>query len=248
MFYNHAARENLPIKYISTKELDYFIYNDIVYVFPDFNLLRYNDQIKQFEIKYRSQNKEEFCTLEEFFEKKKSMLLEEYNMPIKLLLATCYINEEFLDVSTLPESVYVISNYDKAFKEDNIDWDEIPKSTKMLYEMMLKNEKLGGRFEMISDDIIEWELDDVIYEVGLQCCDGYFGVNKKDSKKTSITHWHPSAFSIYTDVCLVGEKGNVLVVKDFLGGSGVLYMGPKEKCDIKEKKRRLSKVYFFESK
>lgn len=62
-----------------------------------------------------------------------------------------------------------------------------------------------------------------------------------------ITHWHPDEFEIYDDICKIGEKGNVLIIKTFLGSAYILYMGPKEKCNFKINKKSLYKIYYFES-
>ena len=66
--------------------------------------------------------------------------------------------------------------------------------------------------------------------------------------KMEITHWHPDEYEIYDEICKIGEKGNVLVIKTFLGSACVVYMGAKNECPIKKNKFRFCKLYYFESK
>ena len=104
---------------------------------------------------------------------------------------------------------------------------------------MMKNDKLGGKIELV-DDSIFWRFEDVFYNICISEYDTYFSVNKTNKQGSQITHWHPDLFEIYNQVCLIGEVGNVLVIK----GRSVLYMGPKDKC----KYNKTSRIYFFEAK
>lgn len=75
----------------------------------------------------------------------KKMLLEEsINLPVKLLLSRNYIENDIIDISKLPESLYLIRNCN-SFLENNYNetLNKIPKTTKDLYEMMLLNKNLG---------------------------------------------------------------------------------------------------------
>ena len=66
---------------------------------------------------------------------------------------------------------------------------------------------------------------------------------------TDITHWHPDSNEIYDEICRIGKRGNVLVIKKNLLGETVLYMGEKEKCPYNPKiKKFLSKIYYLEAK
>ena len=113
---------------------------------------------------------------------------------------------------------------------------------------MLLNKKLGGQYKLVDNEIIVWTFDDVVYEISMDGREGYFNVLKNNKFKLNITHWHPDEYEIYDDICKIGEKGNVLVIKTLLGGAQISYMGPKEKCTIKRKKIGLFKIHYFESK
>ena len=116
-FYNAAIKEGLDIKYVKqkNKSLDYFIYKEIIYIFPDFTKLGYNEDNNDCYVVYKFYHKVESTnSLDEFFEKKKSLFEEEVNLPIKLLLSKEYI-EVYTDISKLPDSIVVIENYNSTF-------------------------------------------------------------------------------------------------------------------------------------
>lgn len=250
-FYNYAIEDNLPIKYIKqkTKSLEYFIYENQIFLFPDFNCLKFNEDKNCWEVIKRHYDEETIYSLDEYLNKEKCLFETEINLPVKLLVSRYYFEEGYIDIAKLPEALYVIRNYHSAFKKEKQELlSMIPQNTEELYEMMLKNDKLGGSFKLESNDLIVWTFDQVIYEISLKDGDGYFGVNKNNKLKSNITHWHPDNFDIYEDVCNIGEKGNVLIIKSFLGSSFTIYMGPKEKCTFNKDKKHLGKIYYFESK
>ena len=100
----------------------------------------------------------------------------------------------------------------------------------------------------INDDIIVWNFKDVKFELSINNRDGLFRVINNKKLKLEITHWHPDNYDIYDDDCKIGVKGNVLVIKTFLGSSYIAYMGPKEKYAIKANKIGLYKISYFESR
>lgn len=150
IFYNYAIHEKLPINYIiqTTNSFEYFTFENQVFIFPDFNEIKYNDIKQEYEVIYRKNNKELYiCSLDEFLDKQMKLFEENIDLPIKILLSRNYFDEEYLDIDNLPDSIHIIKNYYNAFKEENKELlSVLPKSTKTLYEMMLKNEKLGGKF------------------------------------------------------------------------------------------------------
>lgn len=245
-FYNYAMDQGIKIKYIKqeSNSLEYFIYENKIFIFPDFSELIYNEEKQYWEVVYRKYTEVSYRPLEEYINNKISLFEEPVDLPLKLLVSREHFSEIDVDLSNLPETLYFMRDYNSIFQNENSDsLSIIPQTTKDLYEMMLKNDRLGGKFELV-DDSIEWTLDNVIYNVGI----GYFGVAKNGKFKSEITHWHPDNFEIYDQICRVGEKGNILIIKNFLVGSAVLYMGPKEKCTIKMRKFHLGKLYVFESR
>lgn len=251
VFYNYSIEENLPIKYVKQKNnsLDYFIYNDQIFIFPDFNELIFNEENNNWDVVYGKYEREAQCSLEEYMDKKIHLFEEQIKLPVKLLLARNYIDKNKININELPESLYIVRNYCSPLDgKDRELLNIIPETTEDLYNMMLLNKKLGGQYKLVDNEIIVWTFDDVIYEISMDGREGYFNVLKNNKFKLGITHWHPYEYEIYDDICKIGEKGNVLVIKTLLGGAQISYMGPKEKCTIKRKKIGLFKIHYFESK
>lgn len=250
-FYNYAVEENLPITFIKqkTKSLDYFIYNNQLFIFPDFNELIFNEENNSWDVVYGKYERETQFSLEEYMNKKRQLIEEQIDLPVRLLLARNYIDKNKIDINELPKSLYIVRNYHSSLDgEDRESLNIIPETTKNLYDMMLLNKKLGGQYKFIDNEIIVWKFDDVTYEISMDDREGYFRVLKNNKFKLEIAHWHPDEYEIYDEICKIGEKGNVLVIKTLLGGAYISYMGPKDKCTIKRKKISLYKIYYFESK
>ncbi len=248
-FYNYAVSEKLPIQYHFDEKtsLEYFLYQNTIYVFPKLCEIIYHEDNNSWEVKNKNHHKIVNVSLEEYFDKIANMLKNDAKLPVKLFISRNYILNRYIDLSNLPESLYLVRNYTSMFQEQDMDLLSYrPNNTKDLYEMMLKNKKLGGSFELVGDDLILWTFDQFYYEISISEDDGYFVVNK--TKRRQITHWHPSEAEIYDEICNVGEKGNVLVIRSFFGIESVLYMGPMEKCKIRKKGVHLGKLYFLESK
>ena len=66
--------------------------------------------------------------------------------------------------------------------------------------------------------------------------------------ESGITHWHPTEYEIYDEVCEIGRRGHVLVLRTRAGSGAVLYSGRKEDCPYKpNKKVLLGKYYYIEA-
>ena len=77
--------------------------------------------------------------------------------------------------------------------------------------------------------------------------DCYFIVNKLLSGKgeSGITHWHPTIYEIYDEVCKVGKHGSTLVLRTSGGGGTVLYSDEKENCPYSPYKKYLFGKYYY---
>lgn len=249
-FYNYAMKEKLPIKFVKQKNnsLAYFIYQEEIFIFPDFQGIEYSFEKDCWEVIYRKKKIETRYALDVFFDMKKELFEESISLPIQLLISQNYFCEEVEDLSNVPESLYVIRNYHSAFKDENNELRFIVlQNTKQLYEMMMKNPKLGGKIELENDERIIWTFEKVIYDISVDKDDGFIDVLKNNRSKTSITHWHPSNDEIYDEICRIGERGNVLVIKSFLESSAICYIGSVKNCPYKKNKRHFCRFYYFES-
>ena len=67
--------------------------------------------------------------------------------------------------------------------------------------------------------------------------------------ESGITHWHPTEYEIYDEVCKIGKRGNVLVLRQGAGSGAVLYSGSRDECPYKpDQKVLLGKYYYIEAK
>lgn len=243
-FYNAAIERGLPIQYFCQEELEYFIYNDAIYMFPNFEEMDIADESGEWE------------ALDDgkwvpFTTKFEHLLLDlkesgvSFFLPVKILVErNAVVAADLRDVA-LPEHVQLIHSYETAFGEEK-PLLKIPYTGQELYNMMLATEDLCGTFE-VADDTVFWNLyDDVSIQISV---DGEECICSIHKNAWEITHWHPSIYEIYDEVCKMGKRGNVMVIRTFIGGAGISYMGPKADCPYPEKKKwSLGKRHYLEAK
>ncbi len=255
IFYNSAIKRGLQIEYIQQQNgLEYFIYNSILYLFPTFEELDYDEE----KAKWQSLSDGEWINFDEEYQSLVALLEFEPKIPIKILVERKMILANDLNKVQIPESVFVTWGFDEAFEdEDSPQKMFVPKSTKELYEMMKQTNTLCGHFEMQSNDgnIIWYLYENACIEIGVEEDDCFFGISKflPNKKQSGLTHWHPTNFEIYNLVRKIGKCGNVIVLKDFslggLSGDKPLYIGKKENCPYKGNHKTLfSKIYYLEAK
>lgn len=251
-FYNSAVQRNLPIQYIKQESngFEYFIFNDTLFLFPDFEQIDYNAEKEEWQADFDG----DWKSFEEAYNNLLAKLDEEPNFPVRLLVERKMFPLANLNEVNIPECIYVTWGYDEAFENEESPLKMIvPQTSKELYEMMLQTPDLCGRFELLSEDeSIIWDLyEDIRIEIGVDSENCYFGVSKMRFGKveTGLTHWHPTSFEIYNEICKIGKRGNVLVIRTFMGGASVLYMGNKQDCPYKHGKRNtFGKLYYLEAK
>ena len=124
-------------------------------------------------------------------------------------------------------------------------------NTKELYEKMCNTPDLCGTFELEGETIL-WNLfEGYNIQISVDPRDNYFNIEKKSigNLADQITHWHPEADEIYEEVCNIGLKGNVLVIRKNLFCTSVLYMGKEENCPYSSKKNwSWGKILYLKSK
>ncbi len=121
-----------------------------------------------------------------------------------------------------------------------------PKLILGLYEQMKQNPNLSGSYKLVDNSLIEWKLFDGF---SVQLAEDYIGIERLLFGKIpdAFIHWHPQDDEIYEDVCAIGEKGNVTVVKKDLFGDSLLYAGKAENCPNK-RKRFFGRYYYLYAK
>ena len=124
------------------------------------------------------------------------------------------------------------------------------KTTQELYEQLLKLPDLHSYPEIDGEKLI-WKLYDNAY-VHAYCdsYDTYIGIIST-SLSCPSTHWHPDEDDMLDELCSLGKKGNILVLKSFLMGmgTGVFYLGEPEKYRFnKQRKWHWGKLTYLEQK
>ena len=246
LFYNSAMHRGLPIRFVRQEknDLEYFIYQDTVFLFPNFDTMCLNDAGTAWEVN----DDGDYVSFAEQYKLLLAGLETTEDLPIKVLVDRCRISEPDLNNLRLPDNVFVTWGYEEAFENEVSPLKMIlPQNNSQLYDMMLKTPDLCGKIEF-DESFIHWQLnEDITLNIGVDPQDCYIGVEKKVGiLKKNITHWHPDISDIYKDICKIGKKGNVLVIRSFLGGATVLYYGSEELCPYpKEKKMFLGKYYYI---
>jgi hypothetical protein len=248
-FYTNADSRKLSINYIIQKDgTEYFIYDNVVYLFPDFSWIEYVEELAEWCV----EGYDNWCTFIEEFNKKASNIDQNAKKhPVKILVERNMFSNIDLNGLEIPDCIFLTWNYEKAFEnEESFLKLKVPTTTQELYDMMLQTSQLCGRFYVDENDCIKWDLyDDYTITIAINDTEGYISLDSKSVFKGGLTHWHPSHFEIYDDVCSLGSLGNVLVIRKGFVGVGVVYLGDKENCPYNKNKSTLfGKLYFFEIK
>lgn len=125
------------------------------------------------------------------------------------------------------------------------------KSTKELYEKMLGTPDLRGKFELTNKTIF-WNLfDGFDIQISIEPPATHFGVCKKSRSNLTVAlaDWHPDEETVFEQVCAIGLKGNVLVIRKNWFWTSVVYMGKEENCPYSQKKKwSWGKIYYLKAK
>lgn len=249
-FYNGAKERDLNINYVrqESNKYEYFIYNETVYLFPDFGQIMFEDENEQWEVDCDG----DWYELQKYFQNMVTLLDDDApKLPIKILIERRMFAEINLENVNLPNCVFLTLYYETAFgNEDTALKIKIPQNAEDLYDMMLATPKLCGKFELVND-VMFWNLNkNIAIQISLydeECC---VEINKKKSGKivADITHWHPTQEEIYKEICDIGLKGHVLVIRKNIFGESVLYMGNEANCPYPpNKKWHFGKIYYLQS-
>jgi hypothetical protein len=218
----------LPMKYIKQKSNDFehFIFGNTAYIFPNFNTISFYEEKGIWQTNFDGYLSE--------LEKEYRIMLNQFDtipqIPIKFLIERKMLDMPNIENLVLPDCIYLTQSYEYAFKNDDARLlAKIPQTSAELYEMMLLTPDIAGSFNLV-EETIHWQLTEKISaEITVGPHDGDFYILREvfGLYEDSITHWHPSPYEIYNDVCKIGLKGNILVIK----GRSVLYMGDKRGYD-----------------
>lgn len=123
------------------------------------------------------------------------------------------------------------------------------KTTKELYEKLIQMSDLHS-FPELDGEIIIWKLYKNAYIRAY--CDSYdtcIDIINDSILAGSLIHWHPDKENMLEELYSLGKKGNILVLKKFLRGTDVFYIGEPEKYQFNPKKKwPWDKLIYLEQK
>lgn len=250
--YNGVAARGLPVKFGAKLNGPlYCIHEGTLYVFPDFEQMGLSeDDGAMWQVDYDG----DWMSFEEAYTKLLSDMTILPSDSVKLLVERKMITAYDLTETPPPSCVFVTQSYETAFEnEDSALKMRIPQSSADLYDMMCATPDLCGEYELTEDGQgIRWRIrKDIQITLGVDLRDCYIGVDKLLFGKieSGITHWHPTVYEIYNEVCEIGRRGHVLVLRTRAGSGAVLYSGSKDECPYQpDKKYLFAKYYYIEAK
>ena len=253
--YNGAAARDLPVRFPDNMDdridgLSYFFYGDTVYLLPNFEQMGLSEDGRAV---WQVNNDGDWMDFDEGYAATRVQAMYP-DLTVKFLVERCMITVCDLTETPPPACVFVTQSYETAFENDDTALTfRIPQSSADLYDMMQKTTDLCGEYVLTEDgEFICWRVrEDIQITLGVDPHDCYMSVERLLFGKieSGITHRHPSAHEIYDEVCKIGKRGNVLVLRARAGSGAVLYSGRKEDCPYKpDKKILFGKYYYIEAK
>lgn len=251
-FYNTIIKRKFPLEYTrqASNGLEYFMYGNTLFLFPDFDQIAFSEEKQIWEADYDG----DWKPFEEAYNNLVVKIDKEIDKScIKLLVERKMFPITDLNGVKIPDCIYLTWSYESAFQNDESPLMlRIPTNAEELIDMMKQTPELCGEYHIADNGNIVWDLyESIQIHICVDPRDCYIGVNKKAFGKveSEITHWHPTIFEMYDEVCKIGKRGNVLVIRTFFSGEGVLYIGDKENCTYKKHTKKLfSKLYYLEAK
>ena len=250
--YNGTVKRKFPVRFAAKLGGPlYCIYEGTLYVFPDFEQMGLSeDDGTTWQVNYDG----DWMSFDDAYAKLLSDMTITPCDSVKLLVERRMITVCDLTETPPPACVFVIQSYETAFEnEDSALKMRIPQSAEDLYGMMRDTPDLCGEFDLTEDGQgIRWRIrEDIQITLGVDPHDCYIGVDRLLNGKLpiGITHWHPTVYEIYDEVCEIGRRGHVLVLRTRAGSGAVLYSGSRDECPYKpDKKYLLAKYYYIEAK
>ena len=253
--YNGAAARDLPVRFPEKLDdridgLSYFFYGDTVYLLPNFEQMGLSEDGRAV---WQVNNDGDWMDFDEGYAATRVQAMYP-DLTVKFLVERRMITVCDLTETPPPACVFVTQSYETAFEnEDSALKMRIPQSSADLYDMMCATPDLCGEFDLTEDgEGIRWRIrEDIQITLGVDPHDCYIGVEKLLLGKieSGITHWHPTEYEIYDEVCKIGKRGNVLVLRQGAGSGAVLYSGSCDECPYKpDQKVFLGKYYYIEAK
>ncbi len=251
-FFNSYKKRCLDLDYFRQESngLEYFIYDGTLFLFPDFDQIDLDKDNLNWTVDYDGEWKD--------FEESYNDIISELDknaadLPVKLLVERNMFTILDLTEVSIPECIFLTSNYETFFDDnDSTKLLKIPSTAQELYDLIITTPNLCGDFSITDNGCIHWEFDeDFLIDIDINPQDCLFGISQKNGSNTTreITHWHPTVFEIYDDIKKTGTIGNITVIRKFMGSSTVLYSGTEADCPyVPDKKIKSGKMHYLKAK
>lgn len=116
---------------------------------------------------------------------------------------------------------------------------EFPQTTEELYKMLLETPDLAGKLELVGDAVF-WTFNNFWICASLDKIEGYIAVNRKKKhwwQNDQLLHWHPMKDEVYENLCAIGNKNNLLVIRNGWLFSDIFYLGKKDEYQYRPDKK-----------
>lgn len=127
----------------------------------------------------------------------------------------------------------------------------IPANANELYEMLIQTPDLCGQFTLVHEQELRWDIyKDFAVSIGIGKMDACILIERKILGKLPdiLTHWHSEPSDIYDEICDIGSRGNVLVIRKNFLGEAILYTGPETDCPYSpDIKWHWGKIYYLKA-
>ena len=250
-FYNSARKRNLPFEYFvqSGNDFEYFVYDNKVFVFPDFCEVEFDKDKAVFFAGYKKHKELWSDAVNSLREK-----IEDNTdgLEIKVLVERDMIDAEKINKRNLPENMFLVDSVGTAFSEDVFPIQKKPRTISALFDWMTEQVNVCGKIELENGSIYWHPYKSEFYIsvfFGEKNCDVYLSRDKWPFFSlihSVLYHWQVSKGDVCPLIESLNDKNNILIIKANLCKVDLLYLGQKEKCPyLPLKKKAFVKFYSF---
>ena len=126
--------------------------------------------------------------------------------------------------------------------------NSVPGTAEELYKMLLESPDLAGELELEGEAVF-WTFKNFWVYASLDGNEGYIEVNRKKKhwwQNDQFLHWHPGKDEIYEHLCEIGNKNNVLVIRNGWLFSDIFYLGKESEYKYSpDKKWHWGRLYYL---
>lgn len=206
-FYNSIKERNIEVNYIKQEDIEYFMYENTLFLFPDFDQIFFDTE----EIKWVADYDGDYYPLEQVYQKAENKIQPpKDNYKTKILVEREMCNETNLNKFEIPDYIFITLSYETAFENEDSPLKLIvPETTEQLFDMMKKTPDIKGEYHLSHNTII-WNINEKEQiEIGVDPRDCCIALKKKLVSKlyNEKTHYHPTIFNVYQEVCKINKQG-----------------------------------------